>query len=229
MQLIRNWQIKHTVYTFIFLRSGILAKHALWLAASWSGFLRSGPLSRIPDRSRHHHDNKTVFDSFWHSSVHLNGILEAFLHTSCATIKAFLVYTSVLHTFSTRKRQQKNKDVLFLGLGRSISRKTLPEVLKVRTEPLRTELTSMPYICLLFLSIWNVSVVRPVPCPLVGNLAVSLIFWYFSWGGSLLLLLLMVLKVNFMLISSRHFFFAWSVFSNNNVSTVRLRYLQTDT
>ena len=63
--------------------------------------------------------------------MHLNGIPEAFLHTSCATIKAFLVYTSVLHTFSTRKRQQKNKDVI-PGLGQSVSRKTLPEVLNER-------------------------------------------------------------------------------------------------
>ena len=44
--------------------------------------------------------------------MHLNGIPEAFLHTSCATIKVFLVYMSVLHTFSTRKRQQKNKYVI---------------------------------------------------------------------------------------------------------------------
>ena len=50
--------------------------------------------------------------SFWHLSMHLNGIPEDFLHTSCATIKAFLAYTSVLHTYSTRKRQQKNKYVI---------------------------------------------------------------------------------------------------------------------
>ena len=103
---------------FIFLRSGILAKCALWLAASRSGFLRSGPLSRIPDRSRHQMRFQNDFSVFGMTLTVFDirqCIWMVFLKLFCtrrATIKAFLVYTSVLHTFSTRKRQQKNKYVI---------------------------------------------------------------------------------------------------------------------
>ena len=103
------------IFDIILLRPGILAKRTLWLAASRSGFLRSGPLSGIPDCSA---GFRTAHDSA--RQHHLKTIRKHHCITSEFHIHTFNWFmTSVKQFFSKQIKTWAVHTELLTGKPRS--------------------------------------------------------------------------------------------------------------